>query len=98
MGRWGDGLYKLEASDQIPIVHSVNVYVIVFRNKYCLNQTIEMHRNIFKNLLLQNHLAQMFQIWYVALPSGPLPSCSNEGPRVQDDLWSVVVGLNHRNA
>ena len=35
---WGDGLYKLEASDQIPIVHSVNVYVIVFRNKYCLNQ------------------------------------------------------------
>ena len=34
----GDGLYKLEASDQIPIVQSVNLYVIVFRNKYCLNQ------------------------------------------------------------
>ena len=34
----GDGLYKLEASDQIPIVHSVHLYVIVFRNKYCLNQ------------------------------------------------------------
>ena len=30
----GDGLYKLEASDQIPIVQSV----IVFRNKYCLHQ------------------------------------------------------------
>ena len=33
-----------------------------------------MHRNILKNLLLQNHLAQMFEIWYVALPSAPLPS------------------------
>ena len=32
------------------------------------------HRNIFKNLLLQNHLAQMFEILYVALPSGLLPS------------------------
>ena len=38
MPTWGDGLYKLEASDQIPIVQSVNLYVIVFRNKYCLNQ------------------------------------------------------------
>ena len=28
----GDGLYKLEASDQIPIVHSVHLYVITFRN------------------------------------------------------------------
>ena len=35
--RQGDGLYKLEASDQILIVHSVYLYVIVFRNKYCLN-------------------------------------------------------------
>ena len=26
----GDGLYKLEASDQILIVHSVHLYVIVF--------------------------------------------------------------------
>ena len=34
----GDGLNKLEASDQIPIVHSVHLYVIVFRNKYCLKQ------------------------------------------------------------
>ena len=56
------------------------------------------HRNILKNLLLQNHLAQMFEIGYVALPSAPLPSCSNEGPRVQDSLWPGVLGSNHRNA
>ena len=37
-------------------------------------QTIEIHRKILKNLLLQNHLAQMLEIWYVALPSGPIPS------------------------
>ena len=35
---------------------------------------MEMHRNILKNLLLQNHLAQMFEIWYDALPSAPLLS------------------------
>ena len=31
------------------------------------------HRNrckIFKSLLLQNHLPQMFEIWFVALPGG----------------------------
>ena len=33
-----NGLYKLEASDQIPIDHSIHLHVIVFRNKYCLNQ------------------------------------------------------------
>ena len=34
------------------------------------------HRNayIFKNFLLQNHLAQMLEIWYVVLPSNPLPN------------------------
>ena len=37
-------------------------------------RTMEMHRNIFKNLLLQNHSAQLFEIWYEALPSAPLPS------------------------
>ena len=37
----GDGLYKLEASDRIPIVHSVHLYVIVFRNRYCLNHLTE---------------------------------------------------------
>ena len=34
----GNGLYKLEASDQILIVYSVHLYVIVSRNKHCLNQ------------------------------------------------------------
>ena len=33
------------------------------------------HRNryeIFKSLLLKNHLPQMFEIWFVALPVGLL--------------------------
>ena len=30
--------------------------------------------NIFLKNLLQNHLTQMLKIWYVALPSGHLPS------------------------
>ena len=48
----------------------------------CLN-----HRNrwkIFKNLLLQNHLPQMFEIRFVALPGGLLPSLFKprfEGPK-----------------
>ena len=37
-------------------------------------ETIEIQRKILKNLLLQNRWAQMLEIWYVALPSGPLPS------------------------
>ena len=32
-----------------------------------LARTIEIHRKIFKNLLLQNNLAQMLQIRYVTL-------------------------------
>ena len=55
------------------------------------------HRNILKNLLLQNHLAQMLEIGYVALPRALLPSCSNEDHRVQDGLWPGVLGSNHRN-
>ena len=39
---------------------------------------------ILKNLLLQNCLAKMLKILYIALPCGPLPSCSSEGPRVRD--------------
>ena len=50
-----------------------------------LGSIIEVHRKILK-LLLQNHLAQMLEIWYVALPSGPLFFFSNEGPRVQDGV------------
>ena len=34
----GDALYKLEASDHILIIHSEHLYLIVFRNKCCLNQ------------------------------------------------------------
>ena len=36
---------------------------------------IEVHRKIFKkNHLLQNHLAQLLEVWCVAIPSGLLPS------------------------
>ena len=38
-----------------------------------LGSIIEIHRKILKNLLLQNHLAQMLEICYVALPSSLLP-------------------------
>ena len=34
---------------------------------------IHVHRKIIKIFLLQNHFVQMLKIWYVALPSGPLP-------------------------
>ena len=53
-------------------------------------RTTEKHKNIFKNLLCQNHMAQMFEIWYVALPSGPLPSLfryRSQGPR-----WPLARG------
>ena len=49
-------------------------------------RTREINRNILENRLLQNHVAQMLEIWYVALPNGPLPS-SDQG----------VVVSNHRN-
>ena len=39
----------------------------------------------FKNLLLQNSLAQVLEIWYVALPGGPLPSLFK--PRSQGSIW-----------
>ena len=42
------------------------------------------HRKIFKNFLLQNHLPQMLEISYVALPSGPLPilfKSRSKGPK-----------------
>ena len=31
-------------------------------------------QKVFNYFLLQNHLAQMLEIWYGALPGGPLPS------------------------
>ena len=41
--------------------------------------------NILQNLLLQNCLAQVLEIWYLALPGGPLPSLFK--PRFQDPRW-----------
>ena len=49
-----------------------------------LVRTIEIHRKIFKILRLQNHLAKMLEIRYVALPSSFYQVCSNVGPSVQD--------------
>ena len=51
------------------------------------------HRNrwkIFKNLLLQNHLPQMFEIWFVALPGGLLPSLFK--PRFEGPKWPYSRG------
>ena len=44
----------------------------------------------FKNLLLQNCLAQVLEIWYVALPGGPLPSVFK--PRSQGPRWPRARG------
>ena len=38
-----------------------------------------------KNLLLQNCWAQGLEIWYIALPGGPLPSLFK--PRFQGPRW-----------
>ena len=60
-----------------------------------LVRTIKINeKKIFKNPLLQNHLAQ---IWYVALPNNVLPNLfksRSQGPR-----FSVtgVLGSNHRS-
>ena len=54
------------------------------------------HRNkfkIFKNLLLQNHLLQMFEIWFVALPVVFYQVCSNQGSRVQNGLAPGAPGF-----
>ena len=54
------------------------------------------HRNrwkIFKNLLLQNHLPQMFEIRYVALPGGLLPSLFKPRSRVQNGLRPGAPGF-----
>ena len=39
----------------------------------------------------------MVSIWYIAWPNGPVPSLSNEDPRVQDGPAPGVLGANHRN-
>ena len=58
----------------------------------CSFLSIEIHRNIFKNLLLRNNLTQILEIWYAALACGPLPCCLNEvsGSTV------APPGLNYR--
>ena len=41
--------------------------------------------DILKNILLQNHLEQILEIWYVALQKGVLPSLfkrRSKGPRL----------------
>ena len=54
------------------------------------------HRNrwkILENLLLQNHLAQLLEIRYVALSSGPLLSLFKSGLRVQHCLTPWAPGF-----
>ena len=46
--------------------------------------------NTLKNLLLQNCLAQVLEIWYVALPGAPLPSLFK--PRSQGPRWPLARG------
>ena len=63
-----------------------------------LGSIIEIHRKVLKNLLLQNHLAQMLEIWYVALPSGPLPIfVQMKVPGSKMAPRQGVLGSNHRN-
>ena len=46
---------------------------------------IEVSGKILKSLLLLNHLAQMLQICYIALPSCFYKDYTNGGLRVQND-------------
>ena len=46
--------------------------------------------NILKNLLLLNHLPQMFEISFVALPGGLLPSLFK--PRFEGPKWPYPRG------
>ena len=43
-----------------------------------------------KNLLLQNCLAQGLDIWFIAVPGGPLPSLFK--PRFQGPRWPRARG------
>ena len=51
---------------------------------------------IFKSLLLQNHLPQMLEIWFVALPGGLFSSPEHEVLMVSycDQSMSVVRRLS----
>ena len=58
---------------------------------------IEKHRKIFCNLFSQNHQAEMLEIWYAALPSGPLPSLFKCGPGVKKRFCGRAGGLRFKN-
>ena len=55
----------------------------------------------WKNLLVQNHKAYSFYYWYVASPSGPLPSFSNYPPGAKKGsipgvkIYIGLFGENH---
>ena len=53
------------------------------------------HKNTKKYIknLFHNHLSQVHEIWYVALPSGPLPSLFKL--KSQGSIWPFC--LKHRN-
>ena len=54
------------------------------------------HRNklkICKHLLLQNHLPQMFEIRFLALPVFFYQVCSNQGSRIQNGFAPGAPGF-----
>ena len=57
-----------------------------------------LFKNIFKNLLLQNHMAQMLEIGCVILPSGLLIKfVQMKVPGSKMAPGQRVLGLNHIN-
>ena len=54
---------------------------------------IEIYRETFKNLLLQNHEDESFHIWYMATSRGPLHILLKESPRVKNGPAPVVKGF-----
>ena len=62
----------------------------------CSNHRITINR--FKKSSSLEQLAQMFEIWHVAMPSGLLSSMFKSRPQVPRwPLCQGVPGLNHRN-
>ena len=50
-------------------------------------------RKAFKNLLLQNLLAEILEIWYVALSSGALPNMFKMGQGILGLLVKYIKNL-----
>ena len=48
---------------------------------------------MLKDLLLQNHLAQMLEMWYVALPGVLYQVRSNEGPMMHNGPYPRDTGF-----